>query len=104
MSDLSPTAQKALDRLDAAIARVTGTAPKQKVEVANFKKEQLTGAMVATILDNENEVLEVLKRSDGKYDLIVHNRRGETDQWDDFTVTLKPAHFAVLGTIAIEST
>jgi len=72
-------------------------------EVAVFK-EQSTGARVATILDNENEALEVMRCADGKYDLIIHNRRGETDRWEDLTVTLKPAHFAALGTIATEST
>ena len=68
-------------------------------EIANFKLES-SGAEVATILDNENAVLEVMKRSDGTYELTVHNRRGETDRWDDLSVVLKPRHFAVLGSIA----
>lgn len=69
-------------------------------ETANFKKQQLGGADVATILDNENETLEVVRRTDGTFELIIHNRRAETDTWDDLSVTLKPAHFSVLGSIS----
>jgi hypothetical protein len=69
-------------------------------EIAKFQIQQLGGADVATILDNESEVLEIVRRSDGTFELIVHNRRGETDRWDDLSVVLKPQHFAVLGSIA----
>lgn len=69
------------------------------VEIANFKKEQF-GGDVATILETENQVLEVLRHSNGLFSLIVHNRQGDTDRWDDMSVTLKPQHFSVLGSIA----
>lgn len=68
-------------------------------EIANFKKQQF-GADVATILETADQVLEVVRRDDGTFNLIVHNRRGETDTWDDLSVNLKPQHFSVLGSIA----
>jgi hypothetical protein len=64
-----------------------------------FKKE-IYGAEVATIVENEDEILEVLRRSDGKFDLTVHCRRPKTGRWDDLTVVLEPRHFKDLGDIA----
>lgn len=68
-------------------------------EIANFKI-QAHGADVATILDSDNETLEIVRRTDGTFELVVHNRRFESDTWDDLSVILKPQHFAVLGSIA----
>ena len=64
-----------------------------------FKKQHY-GADVATVLDNEAEVVEVMRRSDGKFELTVHNRQGESDRWRDISAVLKPEHFVELGKIA----
>ena len=68
--------------------------------MVEFQKQQY-GAEVATILDNENETVEVMRRSDGTFELIIHNRRGETDTWDDLTAILKAEHFVELGRVPI---
>lgn len=65
----------------------------------NFKKQHY-GAEVATILNNEQEVVEVVRRTDGDFELTVHNREGESDRWHDLSAVLKPAHFVALGQIA----
>lgn len=61
---------------------------------------QSTGARVATIHESEDQIVEVLQRGDGRLDLIVHNRRGDTDRWDDLSAVLKPEEFADLGRAA----
>lgn len=68
-------------------------------ETAKFKRDS-AGADVATIHEADGEVVEVLRCSDGKFELTIHNRRGESDRWDDLSATLKPAHFEALGSIA----
>lgn len=64
-----------------------------------FKKERY-GADVATIHEGDDQIVEVLRRKDGRFDLIVHSRRHDTDRWDDLTATLKPADLLALGEVA----
>lgn len=67
--------------------------------MAEFKRQKY-GSDVATILETDEQVLEILRRRDGIFDLIVHNRILDTDRWEDLTVNLKPEHFIELGNIA----
>ena len=64
-----------------------------------FKRER-SGADVATIIDETDQIIEILRRSDGLFDLIIHVRNFETDRWDDMTAVLTPQHFILLGTVA----
>lgn len=66
---------------------------------AKFEK-QTYGAVVATILEADNSVVEVQERNDGCYGLIIHHRREDRDGWDDLTAYLKPEHFDALGSVA----
>jgi hypothetical protein len=66
---------------------------------AKFEKQRF-GATVAQIHETAFEAIEVQARNDGKFVLTVHNRRGDTDLWDDMSVTLGPKHFEMLGSIA----
>ena len=66
---------------------------------AKFERQRF-GAMVATIVETAHVTLEVLARNDGRFVLTVHNRTGETDRWEDLSVTLEPRHFEMLGSIA----
>lgn len=68
-------------------------------EELQFKKE-VYGANVATLLDNEHEIVEIVKRTDGTFDFIVHNRDGETDRWNEKSATLTKKHMALLGRLA----
>lgn len=68
-------------------------------EAAKFEKQRF-GATVAQIHETDYEAVEVQARNDGKFVLTVHNRRGDTDLWDDLSVTLEPKHFEMLGSIA----
>jgi hypothetical protein len=70
-----------------------------RVMSAKFEK-QTYGAVVATILETDNSIVEVQERNDGFYGLIVHRRREDRDQWDDLTAYLKPEHFDALGSVA----
>lgn len=68
---------------------------------ATFEKQEY-GAVVATILENDNEILEVQKLPDGSHNLIVHRRKNRcSNLWDDITVNLKAEHFQMLGSIAV---
>lgn len=62
--------------------------------------KQHYGALVATIVETPDTVVEVCQRAGGSFDLIIHNRRGESDHWDDLSAALKPEHFEALGSIA----
>lgn len=66
---------------------------------AKFEKQRF-GATVAQIHETAFEAIEVQARNDGKFVLTVHNRRGDTNLWDDLSVTLEPKHFEMLGSIA----
>jgi hypothetical protein len=66
---------------------------------AQFIK-QAHGAIVATILETDDSIVEVQERNDGVYGLIVHHRREDRDRWDDLTAYLKPEHFDLLGSVA----
>lgn len=68
-------------------------------EALKFRKEHY-GATVATLIDTEDTIVEISARSDGDYELIVHNREGERDTFRDCSALLKPKHFAALGTLA----
>lgn len=65
--------------------------------MVEFKKEQY-GAVVATICENDDQVVEVQRHKDGKFSLIVHNR-SPCGGWDDLTAHLTPEDFAKLGRI-----
>lgn len=65
---------------------------------AKFERQRF-GAMVATILETEYGALEVVARNDGKFVLTIHNRTGESDRWEDLSVTLEPKHFEMLGSV-----
>lgn len=67
--------------------------------IAKFEK-QTYGAVVATILETDDSIVEVQERNDGVYGLIVHHRPEDRDQWDDLTAYLKPEHFDALGSVA----
>lgn len=60
---------------------------------------QTYGAVVATIFEGNDVLVEVHKRQHSA-ELIIHNRRGETDRWDDCTADLKPEYFEMLGSVA----
>lgn len=60
------------------------------------------GGDVATILDQPDQIVEVMKKPNGAFDLIIHNRNDETGLWDDMTAVLRPEHFVALGEIAGE--
>jgi hypothetical protein len=65
-----------------------------------FKREKY-GADVATILETEDQIVEVLRHPYGTFQLIVHNRRRDNpDLWDDLSATLTPQHFIELGKVA----
>lgn len=68
-------------------------------ETARFEKQRF-GATVAQIHETDYAAVEVQARNDGKFVLTVHNRRGNTNLWDDMSVTLEPKHFEMLGSIA----
>jgi len=55
------------------------------------------GAVVATVLETYETIVEVLKRSDGKFDLIIHRRCG--DGFDDLTATVEAGHLIALGSL-----
>ena len=62
--------------------------------------KQAYGAVVATILEADDAIVEVQQRNDGVYGLIIHRRRFDSDAWDDLTAYLKPEHFEALGSVA----
>ncbi len=64
-----------------------------------FEKQHY-GAVVATILETDNSIVEVQEHNDGVYGLIIHTRRYDRDHWDDLTAYLKPEHFDALGSVA----
>lgn len=66
---------------------------------ATFVK-QTFGAVVATIRETDDALLEVQKMPDGTFSLTVHNRVGCTDRFEDLSIKLEAKHFAMLGSIA----
>lgn len=66
---------------------------------AKFEKQRF-GVTVAQIHETDYAAVEVQARNDGKFVLTIHNRRGDTNLWDDMSVTLEPKHFQMLGSIA----
>lgn len=66
--------------------------------MTEFKK-QASGPDVATIFDNENQVVEVTRRDDGQFDLTIHRVAEDSDTWDDMTAVLRPGHFIELGDV-----
>lgn len=69
------------------------------MNAVKFEKQHY-GAVVATILQTDDSVVEVQERNDGCYGLIIHHRREDRDSWDDLTAYLKPEHFEALGLVA----
>lgn len=67
--------------------------------MVNFKVEKY-GADVATIHATENQIVEVVRRRDGLFDLTIHRRDEEANRWDDMTAELTPIHFLDLGEVA----
>lgn len=66
---------------------------------AVFRREAF-GAMVATILETADVIVEVLVGEGKTYALIVHNRVGETDRFEDMTANLTAEQFRMLGSVA----
>jgi hypothetical protein len=62
-------------------------------------KEQW-GAVVATIMETDDSMVDVQECNDGVYGLIISHRRSDSDTWDDLTAYLKPEHFDLLGSVA----
>lgn len=73
--------------------------PKPPPPKAEFKTQQY-GAVVATIHETPDEIVEVTANRDGRYDLVIHSRRPDRDQWDDLTAHLSAEQFEALGTVA----
>lgn len=71
---------------------------------AQFVRQELGGALVFTVLENDHSIVEVVDHLNGTYGLTVHSRSESRDQWDDITATLKPQHFAKLGLVALSTT
>jgi len=46
-----------------------------------FKREKY-GAEVATIHEDGDQIVEVVRRGDGRFDLTIHRRRAHGDLWD----------------------
>lgn len=63
-----------------------------------FKREKY-GADVATIHEDGDQIVEVVRRGDGRFDLTIHCRRAHGDLWDDMTVTLSADRFTALGQV-----
>ena len=63
-----------------------------------FRKEY--GTDVATVTESADQIVEVLRRKDGLFDLTIHRGNEETGRWDDMTAVLKPDDFIRLGTVA----
>ena len=63
-----------------------------------FKTERY-GADVAIIHESSDQIVEVVRRKDGLFDLIIHVRVWDT-QWEDKTATLTAADFIKLGQVA----
>lgn len=60
---------------------------------------QAYDAIVATIRQTDDALLEVVKGRDGTFNLVIHNRVGETDRFEDLSIRLEPKHFALLGQV-----
>jgi hypothetical protein len=67
--------------------------------IAEFVKES-GGAVVAELLEDGDQRLEVQNNHDGTATLTVHRQIGGKSYREDLSVTLKPKHFQMLGTIA----
>jgi hypothetical protein len=74
--------------------------PKPSEEPRAVFQKQHYGAVVATIHETPDGLLEVQKEANGTYILTVHSRVGDKDRFDDVSIKLEPKHFAMLGSIA----
>jgi len=63
-----------------------------------FVRER-TGAWVATILETDESVVEVIAEGPDRFRLVIHQRGMCTDEWDDVSAPLAGHHFAQLGMI-----
>ena len=61
-----------------------------------FEKQRYS-AVVATVHESSEQVVEVLRRDDGLFDLIIHNQYDGS--WEDMSVTLDAGEFLKLGQI-----
>lgn len=68
-------------------------------QLVNFTRNA-AGDDYATIVDTDNEVLEIVRRDHGDFELIAYNRRTFKDEWDEVSVILNPRHLAALGSLA----
>ncbi len=66
-----------------------------------FKQERY-GAEVATVLENDEAIVEVMRMEDGEFQLTIHNRGERSNQWDDLSAVLTTKHFAELARITGE--
>ena len=61
-------------------------------------KHEAGGAIVATIREDDDQVVEVQRLAENDFALIIHNR-SPGGGWDDLTAYLKADDFAKLGLI-----
>jgi hypothetical protein len=62
-----------------------------------FKREA-GGAIVATIREDDDQIVEVQRLAESDFTLIIHNKNAGGG-WDDLTAYLKADDFAELGRI-----
>lgn len=68
-----------------------------------FKREYSNGPLVARAYDADGLIVEIVKLPLGKFELIIHNRRGDSDCWDDCSAELPSKWFAeIAATLAKE--
>ncbi len=54
------------------------------------------GAIVATILETEDTIVELQKHTSGTFGLTIHRRCDQSDNFDDLTASLGAEHFEVM--------
>lgn len=93
--------QSALENIEIVIAALRARSNEGTfAEEAKFVQQHY-GAVVATIMETEDTLVEVCQRHGGDFDLTIHSRRGgESDRFDYLTASLKPEHFEALGSVA----
>lgn len=67
--------------------------------MSEFVKQEY-GAIVATILETPDGLLEIQKLANGKFSVIVHSRYGETDRFEDLSIEVEAKHLAAIGALA----
>lgn len=81
-----------------AAALLAALAPVEPVAVKAQWVNEAGGAVVATILQDDDQIVEVQKM-EGSYRLTIHSRRDESDRWDDLTAVVLDKHLALIGAL-----